>query len=99
MSHKKRITIEVDPQIATIALGMTRVMLHLKFMEQEQLPEEDRMFDISQMNEIGSTLTEIYNKCMDASGLREMMANDPEGMAEMESVMEESGLFEALQLS
>ena len=30
MSHKKRITIEVDPQIATIALGMTRVMLHMK---------------------------------------------------------------------
>ncbi len=99
MSHKKRITIEVDPQIATIALGMTRIMLHMKFLEQEMLPEEERTFDISQMNEMGSALSEIYNKCMDASGLREMMANDPEGMAEMERVMEESGLFEALHIS
>ena len=63
------------------------------------LPEEDRMFNDEQMNEIGSTMTEIYNKCMEASGLREQMANDPEGLAEMEKVMEESGLFEALQLS
>lgn len=99
MSHKKRITVEVDPQIATIALGMARVMLHMKFIEQSMLPEKDRMFNEEQMDEIGSTMTEIYNKCMDASGLREQMANDPEGLAEMEREMEKSGLFEALHLS
>lgn len=99
MSHKKRISIEVDPQIATIALGITRLMLHLNFIEQRSLPEGDRMFDNNQMNEIGAAMNEIYNKCMDASGFREQMAKDPEGVAELEREMEKSGLFAALHLS
>lgn len=99
MSHKKRITIEVDPQIATVALGMTRLLLHVKCIEQENLPEEDRFFNRSQLNEVWEALSEIYNKCMDASGLREMMANDPEGMAEIERDIIESGMVEALKLA
>lgn len=99
MSHKKRITIEVDPQIASIALGTARMLMHIKFTEQRNMPEEDRLFDEKAIKEINIAMSEIYNKCMDASGLREMMTNDPEGGAEIEREMEKCGMFEALNLS
>ena len=97
MSHKKRITIEVDPLIATTTISSMRILMYQTFNKINSLPENEfKLYTYEMQVEMDKVMHEMYEKCIEASGLREMMANDPEGVALISKAIDECGLAEKM---
>lgn len=75
-SHNShRITIDLDPQSATTAIGIAQLCM-LRFFEEMNLqPKEQRLFDARTQKRMMRVLSKLYKECMDASGIRNIIEN------------------------